>query len=59
MKQLMYLALALLVAACEKPILNEVEVEQKEANVILHMVQFETSPLTPLQNFSGVLRRFL
>ena len=52
----MYLALALLVAACEKPILNEVEVEQKEANVILHMVQFETSPLTPLQRARGTTR---
>ena len=46
MKQLLYIALALLMAACEKPILNEEEVEQKEANVILHMTMYEQESFT-------------
>ena len=37
----MFIALALLVAACEKPILDEDAVTRKEANVILHMTQYE------------------
>ena len=42
----LFIALALLVAACETPILDEEEVVQKEANVILHMVQFEQVAFT-------------
>ena len=41
MKKYMFIALTLLVAACEKPILDEDVVSMKEANVILHMTQFE------------------
>ncbi|MBR0037712.1 MAG: FimB/Mfa2 family fimbrial subunit [Bacteroidales bacterium] len=41
MKKYMFIALALLVAACEKPILDEDITVEKEANVILHMTQFE------------------
>ena len=41
MRKFLFIALALLVAACEKPILDEETVTKKEANVILHMVQFE------------------
>ena len=38
----MFIALTLLVAACEKPILDEEDaVTRKEANVILHMTQYE------------------
>ena len=37
----LFFALALLVAACEKPILDEDVVSMKEANVILHMTQYE------------------
>ena len=40
MKQLMFIALALLLAACEKPVLdNEDAVTKKDANVILHFKQ--------------------
>ena len=46
MKKYLFIALALLVAACEKPILNEEEVEQKEANVILHMTMYEQESFT-------------
>ncbi len=42
MKKYLFFALALLVAACEKPILGEEDaVTRKEANVILHMTQYE------------------
>ena len=42
MKKYLFIALALLVAACEKPILDEEDaVTRKEANVILHMTQYE------------------
>ena len=41
MKKYLFFALAVLVAACEKPILNEDVVSMKEANVILHMTQYE------------------
>ena len=41
MKKFLFIALALLVAACEKPILDEDVVSMNEANVILHMTQYE------------------
>ena len=41
MKKFLFIALAVLVAACEKPILDEDVVSMKEANVILHMTQYE------------------
>ena len=41
MKKYLFIALALLTAACEKPILDEDIVSMKEANVILHMTQYE------------------
>ena len=42
MKKYLFIALTLLVAACEKPILDEEDaVTRKEANVILHMTQYE------------------
>ena len=42
MKKYMFIALTLLVAACEKPILDEEDaVTRKEANVILHMTQYD------------------
>ena len=41
MKKYLFIALALLVVACEKPVLDEDIVSMKEANVILHMTQFE------------------
>ena len=44
--KLLFIALALLMVACEKPILNEDIVATKEANVILHMVQFEQVSFT-------------
>ena len=40
MKKYLFIALALLIAACEKPVLDEDVVLMKEANVILHMTQF-------------------
>lgn len=47
MKKLMLFALALLAAACEKPILNEEDaVTKNEANVILHFTQFEQEPFS-------------
>ena len=42
----MFIALALIMVACEKPILDEEEVAQKEANVILHMTQYEQEAFT-------------
>ena len=41
MKKYLLIALALLVAACEKPVFDEDIVSIKEANVILHMTQYE------------------
>ena len=42
MKKYLFIALAVLVAACEKPILDEEDaVTRKESNVILHMTQYE------------------
>ena len=41
MKKYLFIAFAMLVAACEKPVLVEDIVSMKEANVILHMTQFE------------------
>ena len=41
MKKYLFIALAVLMAACEKPILDEDVVTMKEANVILHMTQYE------------------
>ena len=41
MKKYLFIVLALLVASCEKPILDEHFVTKNEANVILHMTQFE------------------
>ena len=41
MKKYLFIALALLIASCEKPILDEDVSDKKEANVILHMTQFE------------------
>ena len=42
MKKYLFIALAVLVAACEKPILDEEDaVTRKETNVILHMTQYE------------------
>ena len=47
MKQLMFIALALLVVACEKPILDTEDIpNEREANVILHMTQFEQTAFT-------------
>lgn len=42
MKKYLFIALAVLMAACEKPILDEEDaVTRKGANVILHMTQYE------------------
>ena len=42
MKKYLFIALAVLMVACEKPILDEEDaVTRKEANVILHMTQYE------------------
>lgn len=47
MKQFMFIALALLLAACEKPVLdNEDAVTKKDANVILHFKQYEQESFT-------------
>ena len=46
MKKYLFIVLALLVASCEKPILDEEMVMKKEANVILHMTQFEQTAFT-------------
>lgn len=47
MKQLMFIALALLLAACEKPVLdNEDTASTKDANVILHFKQYEQTAFT-------------
>ena len=54
----MFIALALLIASCEKPILDSEDIpSEKEANVILHMTQFEQVPFngaaTPLPSRGG------
>jgi len=42
MKQLLFFILALLIAACEKPVIDDEDfVAPKDTNVILHFVQFE------------------
>lgn len=41
MKKYLFIVLALIVAACEKPIIDEDIASTKEANVILHFCQFE------------------
>ena len=46
MKKYLFIALALLIAACEKPILDEDIAKKNEANVILHMTQFEQTAFT-------------
>ena len=48
MKQLMFIALALLLAACEKPILDEVTGQElpSEDNVVVHFRQYEQEPFT-------------
>ena len=46
MKKLMYIVLALLLAACEKPILDEDITNVKESNVILHFTQYEQEAFT-------------
>ena len=47
MKKLMYIVLALLLAACEKPILDTEDIAStKDANVILHFTQFEQEPFS-------------
>ena len=57
MKKYLFIAFAMLVTACEKPILDSEDVvSMKEANVILHMTQSEASPLTPLQKVRGTTR---
>ena len=42
----MFLLLTLLVVACEKPILDEETFTKKEANIILHITQFEQTAFT-------------
>ena len=46
MKKLMFIALALLAAACEKPVIDEDLVATKDTNVILHFKQFEQEAFT-------------
>ena len=49
MKKYLFIALALLIASCEKPILDEENVagsSATSANVILHMTQFEQTAFT-------------
>ena len=46
MKKYLFIALALLVASCEKPVLDEDISIKKEGNVILHMKQFEQTAFT-------------
>ena len=40
MKKYLFIALALLVAACEKPVCDECIVSMKEVSVILHISQY-------------------
>ena len=44
---------AMLLTACEKGLDEDIS-GKKDANVILHFTQYETSPLTPLQRARGV-----
>ena len=54
MKQLLFVALALLMAACEKPILDSEDISViKDANVILRMAQFEQQPFTRAGSVCG------
>jgi len=47
MKKYLFIAIALLIASCEKPILDSEDISSaKEANVILHMTQFEQTVFT-------------
>ena len=46
MKKYLFIAFTMLLAACEKPVLDEDIVSMKEANVILHMTQFEQTAFT-------------
>ena len=46
MKKYLFIALTMLIAACEKPILDEDIVTKNEANVILHMTRFEQTAFT-------------
>ena len=46
MRKIMLLALTLLLAACEKPVIDEDLVATKDANVILHFKQFEQEAFT-------------
>ena len=46
MKKYLFIALAMLIASCEKPILDEDIAKKNEANVILHMTQFEQTAFT-------------
>ena len=47
MKKYLFIAIALLIASCEKPILDSEDISSaKEANVILHMTQFEQTAFT-------------
>lgn len=46
MKKYLFIVLALLIASCEKPILDEEMVMKKDANVILHITQFEQTAFT-------------
>ena len=46
MKKFMLFALALLAAACEKPVIDEDLVAKKDANVILHFKQYQQEAFT-------------
>ena len=46
MRKIMLFALTLLLAACEKPVIDEDLVATKDANVILHFKQFEQEAFT-------------
>ena len=50
MKKIMFLALALLLAACEDFFLDEETNANKDANVILHFVQYEQGPFDDGEN---------
>ena len=46
MKKIIFIALALLAAACEKPVIDEDLVATKDANVILHFTQYQQEAFT-------------
>ena len=46
MKKYLFIVLALLIASCEKPIIDEEIIMKKDANVILHITQFEQVAFT-------------